>query len=120
MGTYDRHDGTPISPNYDEGPISFDDEVYNEIDAELTYQYERWGIDADDTKNTPNDFVSYISHHSTRWFNGGFAPYDKQTTDTFRKQMIKTAALAIAAVQSLDRQRAANGRAFYETELVEA
>lgn len=88
--------------------------VYDEIKAEREYQDRRWGHAADDEKNDPNDWVAYISHHSTRWFNGGFSPYDAKTVLEFRQQMVKTAALAVAAVESFDRQVAEKGKVFYE------
>lgn len=88
--------------------------IFNAIDKEREYQETRWGNTADDTKNTPNDYAAYIAHHSTRWFTGGFAPYSQSAVDTFRAQMIKVAAIAVAAIESLDRQRAASGKAFYE------
>lgn len=88
--------------------------VYEEIQKEREYQIDKWGNAADDSVNTPNDFVSYIAHHSTRWFVGGFLPYNENDVNKFRTQMIKTAALAVAAVESLDRQREANGSAHYE------
>jgi hypothetical protein len=90
--------------------------IYDEIRQEREYQKKRWGDDADIKVNTPNDFVSYISHHSTRWFNGGFQPYSNKVVDDFRTQMIKTAALAIAAIEALDKQRTEKGTAFYETQ----
>lgn len=88
--------------------------VYDEIRAEREYQVNKWGTDADDTVNTPNDWVAYISHHASRWFKGGFLPYTGGNVEDFRTQMVKTAALAVAAVESLDRQREANGKPFYE------
>lgn len=88
--------------------------VLEEIAAEREYQQERWGNEADDKLNTPNDFVSYIGNYSTKWFPGGFTPYNPDTVDAFRKSMIKTAALAVAAVESIDRQRGAAGQTFYE------
>jgi len=92
----------------------FRNRILNEIDTERKYQINKWGNEVDDTENTPNDFISYISHFSTRWFNGGFAPYHTDTVDEFRKSMIKTAALAVAAVESIDRQREEAGHTFYE------
>ena len=89
--------------------------IYDEIKAERDYQKKRWGNDTDDTVNTPNDFMAYISHYGTRWFAGGFAPYPKSVVDNYRKHMIKVAALAIGAIESLDRQREKHGNAFYET-----
>lgn len=88
--------------------------IFAEVEGELSYQERRWGTKADDTINKPNDWAAFISHYATRWFSGGFAPYQKMTVDAFRKSMIKTAALAISAIKSLDRQRDASGVAFYE------
>jgi hypothetical protein len=88
--------------------------IYDEIRSEREYQEKRWGNSADDTLNTPNDFVSYIGSYSTKWFPGGFTPYGHDTVDAFRKSMVKTAALAVAAIESIDRQRANAGAAFYE------
>lgn len=94
--------------------------ILNEIANERLYQEEKWGNNADDTKNTPNDFVSYISCYSTYWFDGGFAPYSPETVNAFRKSMVKTAALAVAAIESVDRQRENSGGTFYETNRKEA
>jgi hypothetical protein len=87
--------------------------IYRQIEDERLYQQHRWGDNADDTKNTPNDWVAYISKHSTRWSPGGFPPYSGETIDKFRKQMIKVAALAVAAIESLERQTENNGKPFY-------
>lgn len=91
--------------------------MYNVIEAvakEREYQVARWGLEADDTLNTPNDFVSYITRYSSRWFPGGFAPYTTETVNDFRESMVKVATLAIAAVESVDRQREEAGHTFYE------
>lgn len=88
--------------------------LMNEIAQERAYQIAKWGTLADDEQNTPNDFVSYIGSYSTRWFPGGFTPYSPETVDEFRKSMVKTATLAIAAIESVDRQREEAGHAFYE------
>ena len=77
-------------------------EILNEIDAERAYQIEKWGTDADLRINTPMDFVGYISHHASRWFGGGFRPYPREVLVGFRKQMIKVAALALAAIEHVD------------------
>lgn len=80
-------------------------DVYEEIKAERAYQIERWGNDKDDELNRPNDWVAYIAHHSSRWFPGGFAPYSPEVLDEFRKQMVKVATLAVAAIESHDRKK---------------
>jgi hypothetical protein len=87
--------------------------IFEQIDRERKYQVGRWGNEADDTKNMPNDWVSYIASYSTRWLAGEFAPYSPETVIRFRRAMIQAAAIAVAAVESLDRQQAANGKTFY-------
>jgi len=89
--------------------------IFAEVEAERARQDVRWGTDVDDARNTPNDWVAYIAHHSTRWFKGGFTPYQPQVVDTFRAQMVKVAALAVAAIESLDRQRTGYGSASFES-----
>jgi hypothetical protein len=110
------NDNNTMPKGVHELPRSYD--IYTTLKQERMYQTAKWGNDADDTMNTPNDFVSYISNYSTRWFKGGFAPYNTETVDDFRISMLKTAALAIAAVESLDRQREEGGIAFYETDRI--
>jgi hypothetical protein len=89
-------------------------DVFAAIKAERDYQIGRWGNSADDELNEPNDFVSYISNYSTKWFPGGFTPYTPETVEQFRTSMIKTAAIAVAAIESIDRQREEAGHTFYE------
>lgn len=90
--------------------------ILDEIKVEREYQKDKWGDSVDKTVNSPNHFVSYIAHHTSNWFNGGFAPYSKETVDAYRESMIKTATLAVAAVEALDEQREENesGKAFFE------
>jgi hypothetical protein len=76
--------------------------ILNEIAEERNYQIERWGKDADLKINTPMDFVGYMSHHSTRWFTGGFRPYRREELENFRKEMVKVGALALAAIEYAD------------------
>lgn len=88
--------------------------VYDEIRVEREYQDKRWGHVADDTLNTPWMWVAYIAAYSTKWMVGSFLPLHKDVVVAFRVAMVKTAAIAIAAVESLDRQREKNGQPFYE------
>ena len=77
-------------------------QAINDIENERDYQLTKWGPRADLEINRPNDFVAYIAHHSTRWFKGGFSPYSRETLEDFRQQMVKVAALAVAAIESVD------------------
>ena len=88
--------------------------IYDEIKAERDYQDERWGHDIDDAFNTPWMWCAYIVQYATKWMVGTFAPLGQKTVDDFRTKMVKTAALAIAAIESIDRQREHDGKTFYE------
>ncbi len=90
--------------------------IFDEIEAERAYQDGRWGHETDDTMNTPWMWAAYIASYATKWMTGHFLPLRTGTVNAFRISMIKTAAISVAAVESIDRQRARNGRAFYEEE----
>ena len=91
--------------------------IFAAVEAERARQDMRWGTDVDDQKNSPTDWVAYISHHATRWFKGGFKPYPKSVVDSYRDQMVRVAALAVAAIESLDRQRTTAGIASFEGDI---
>ena len=94
--------------------MGFVDPVVGEVLTEVQRQESLWGTETDDTKNTPWMWVSYVAQQSTRWMCGSFLPLKVSATDAFRTAMVKTAAVAISAIRSIDRQRAANGATFYE------
>lgn len=70
-------------------------EVFTEIENEMNYA-DKWGKVFDD-KNTPNDWIAYITKYA------GQAVTLPWNADTFRAQLIKTAGLCISAVEALDR-----------------
>lgn len=91
------------------------DLVLADMGRRVEYQALKWGNEADDTKNTPNDWLSFITGWISTWVpHCGFRPYDSKRVDNFREGMIHAGALAVSAATSVDRQRAANGRCFYE------
>lgn len=67
-----------------------------DVRAERRHQDQKWGHTFDD-KNTPNDWVAYITQYA------GQAAQLKFDPTGFRSQMIKVAALAVAAVEACDR-----------------
>ena len=68
--------------------------------AERTAQITEWGgPDADDS-NTKLDWVAYIVKHTGKAMTNPF------NLDVFRYQMVRVAALAIAAIATVDRQKA--------------
>lgn len=72
------------------------EQIFAEIDAEREYQEGRWGTDFDD-QNTPNDWVSYI----TRYL-GNTCGFDIDPAER-RQQLVKVAALAVAAIETQER-----------------
>ena len=88
--------------------------ILDEVRAERKYQTEKWGNFKDDTQNLPHHWSSYIGQYSTNWMNGTWAPHTKETVEAFRQSMIKSAAIALAAVESIDRQRAEESKTFFE------
>lgn len=91
--------------------------ILEEIKNERARQDAMWGHEIDDTKNTPWMWAAYIAQYATKWMVGSFTPFERTTVDGFRTCMVKVAAIAVAAIESLDRQRAKGG-AFYEKEAV--
>lgn len=88
--------------------------IWAEVSGELDYQETKWGHEIDDTKNTPWMWHSYITNYAGKWMVGSFVPLGQNTVSEFRRFMIKTAAICVSAVRSIDRQREANGKTFYE------
>lgn len=72
-------------------------EIYAEIDTERAYQDAIWGADVDD-KWSEDDWVQWIENYSK-----GIGRAEKYKGD-FRTRMLKTAAICIAAIESLERQ----------------
>lgn len=70
--------------------------IYEEIDNEREYQDKKWGLE-NDNQNTSNDWITYI----TAWAGKAYSfPSNKEN---FRKNMVKVAAIAVAAIETCDR-----------------
>ncbi len=73
------------------------------IASERDYQEGRWGTRFDD-RNTINDFVTYITRYAG---NAAFEPDFHKTQvarrEHQRQQLVKVAALAVAAIETIDR-----------------
>lgn len=87
--------------------------IFEEIDGERQHQADRFAegslekLEAVDTeKNGPNDFVAYVAAYSSKWFPGGFGPFNRDALVNFRKSMLKTAALAVSAIIWVDKKLA--------------
>lgn len=70
------------------------DQVINEVVAERRRQDEKWGGPEHDDQHLTDDFFSLIDARIT---------YNMKISDS-RKALIEIAALAVAAVESLDRR----------------
>jgi hypothetical protein len=78
---------TPAHSPSEEAP------VYDEIRLERKAQDEKWGGPSHDDGHSGPDWASFIKQHANKAFRGDY-----------RKQMIRVAALAVAAIESFDRK----------------
>jgi hypothetical protein len=82
-----------------------EEDIFVEISNERDFQQKiGYSKEVDDSYNGLNDWVTYITRYATIWFPGGFPPYTDNVLQNFRKSMIKTAALAVAAIEWTDRE----------------
>lgn len=70
--------------------------VYAEIKVERASQDAKWGGPDHDDEHESEDWFSFIQEHLDR----------AENPDVYRMQMIRVAALAVAAIESFDRKRA--------------
>jgi hypothetical protein len=68
--------------------------IFDEIAAERRAQDKKWGGATHDDEHDDADWRSFIMTHN-----------NYACGDDFRKEMIRVAALAVAAVQSFDRRK---------------
>ncbi len=69
----------------------------DEIEDERSSQNITWGGDKHDDQHSSHDWVAYITRHT------GKAVMWPWASQTFRKQMVRVAALAVAAIEWCDR-----------------
>jgi len=70
--------------------------IYSAINRRRAHQDTKWGTEFDD-RNTANDWVSYICTYASK------ASKMKVTVAEFQKSMLDVAALAVAAIEAVER-----------------
>ena len=73
--------------------------IFREIAAERQRQDDKWGGLGHDDTHTSNDWVSFLTKHMGKAIT---FPWDPQL---FRHQMVRVAALAVAAIEWHDRNK---------------
>lgn len=73
--------------------------IFLEIECERSDQDSKWGGYSHDDKHGSHDWIAYIVKHTGKSIQ---SPWNE---NIFRKQMIRVAALAVAAVEWLDRNK---------------
>jgi len=73
------------------------DGITSSIVIERMRQMEQWGNDHDD-RHTPLNWIGLIAHYSSKWVSFKF------NLKLFRRCMIKTAAICIAAIDYAQRR----------------
>ena len=71
-------------------------DAYDDIREERAKQDQKWGGASHDDRHGVVDWVSYITHHAV-------SALADANLFTFRRQMVRVAALAVAAIESADR-----------------
>jgi hypothetical protein len=71
--------------------------VWKEIKKERKAQDKKWGGPGHDDRHTSHDWVSYLTKHVGK---AVMFPWDKTL---FRNQMVRVAAVAVAAIEWCDR-----------------
>ncbi len=87
-------DNIPVKMPFD--PKVSREGIFQEVLNERESQDQKWGHAFDD-RNTANDWAKYISDYA-----GGAAPL-KFSAANFRRKMVQVAALAFAAIETLER-----------------
>lgn len=72
--------------------------ILHEIGEERLRQTQNQTTNELDETNTPNDFVAYITAYAGR--AAAKCPRNERQGENFRENMIKVAALAVAAIQT--------------------
>lgn len=73
-------------------------DIFDEIVWERTSQDKKWGGPAHDDTHLESDWCRYIATHND-------LALENDSHGHFRKQMIRVAALAVAAIEWYDRKR---------------
>ena len=77
--------------------------IWHEIQAERERQREEWGGDYHDDQHGPMEWVAILTKHAGSAMPGKLA-HRVASIQRFRTQMVKVAAIAVAAVESIDRR----------------
>lgn len=85
--------------------------VFREVAAERDRQDSKWGGPDHDDEHEPEDWLIFIEQRAARAGEMIGCPEEEQpeirSDAEYRRQLVQIAALAIAAVESLDRKKAA-------------
>lgn len=81
--------------------------IIDDIAWERTRQDERWGGPAHDDEHAPFDWLTYIDTYVTKVVvdDGVIAEGGLVDPEQYRRRLVQIAALAVAALESLDRTR---------------
>lgn len=77
-------------------------EIFADIHDEREYQVAKWGDKFDD-QNTINDWVTYLSMYAAQGATINLVSTMDEATERFRQSMVKVAAIAVAALETIER-----------------
>lgn len=88
-------------------------DILEAISKERKRQDRLWGSEFDD-KNTPNDWVAYITNYVAAGAYDG--RHEKFTVEGFRANLLKAATVCVAAVETIDRNNGKLAKRHYDRE----
>lgn len=79
--------------------------IYREVETEREVQIEKYGGRGHDDQHTFNDWIVLSARYATAAaaYPACSEDWRREDSDRFRKNMIRVAALAVAAVEFIDR-----------------
>ncbi len=84
------------------------DLIFRDIDRERSLQDARWGGPAHDDQHTVSDWIALLTRHAGLAASDGIQAPD---LERYRRQLVRVAAWAVAAMEALDRQAQREGEA---------
>jgi hypothetical protein len=85
------------------------DKIFKEIEGERLQQDGKWGTKFDDA-NTMNDWATYINQYASRAAKMGASKFEQ------RAALVKVAALAVASLETFDRNNGFRPRHYDQPE----
>ena len=80
------------------------DQIYKEIEAERSTQESVWTKASTTTKSAFSNWQNQITDYAAKFQTVDFKTWTKPAIAAYRSTMVKTAAFAVATIETIDKQ----------------